>query len=113
MDAQTAGSDFDIIVIETVPSLKRPERSRVKKGVEMASTRDVGVKNVTDNATVPSGLSEQEVLRSVEYFSLLRDWSLQLSNLLDRDDDTGCDTDGVLHHARRCGAGKPLRDRRR
>jgi hypothetical protein len=35
------------------------------------------MKNVTDNENVPSALSEQELQRLAEYFSILRDWSLQ------------------------------------
>jgi hypothetical protein len=46
------------------------------------------MKNLADNGTVPSGLSQQELKRLAEYFSILRDWSLQRNNLKDRDDDT-------------------------
>ena len=38
--------------------------------------------------TVPGGLSQQELKRLAEYFSILRDWSLQRNDLKDRDDDT-------------------------
>jgi hypothetical protein len=48
----------------------------------------VSIKNVTDNATVPGGLSQQELQRLVEYFSILRNWSLQRNKLKNRDDDT-------------------------
>lgn len=46
------------------------------------------MKTVTDNENVPSALSEQELQRLAEYFSILRDWSLQRDKLKDRDDDT-------------------------
>jgi hypothetical protein len=46
------------------------------------------MKNLADNGTVPSGLSQQELKRLAEYFSILRDWSLQRNNLKDHDDDT-------------------------
>jgi hypothetical protein len=46
------------------------------------------MKKSTDDAAVAVGLSEQELQRLVEYFSILRDWSLQRSKLKDRDDDT-------------------------
>ncbi|HUF30229.1 MAG TPA: hypothetical protein VMM77_06150, partial [Gemmatimonadaceae bacterium] len=48
----------------------------------------VGMKNSTDDATAAVALSEQELQRLVEYFSILRDWSLQHNKLKDRDDDT-------------------------
>ena len=46
------------------------------------------MKNVTDNASVPHDLSEEELQRLAEYFSILREWSLQRSNLNDRDEGT-------------------------
>ena len=46
------------------------------------------MKNVTDNGSVPHDLSEEELQRLAEYFSILREWSLQRSNLNDRDEGT-------------------------
>lgn len=46
------------------------------------------MKNVTDNGSVPHELSEEELQRLAEYFSILREWSLQRSNLNDRDEGT-------------------------
>jgi hypothetical protein len=37
---------------------------------------------------VPHELSEEELQRLAEYFSILREWSLQRSNVNDRDEAT-------------------------
>jgi hypothetical protein len=47
-----------------------------------------GMKNVTDNESVAHELSEEELQRLAEYFSILREWSVQRSNLNDRDEGT-------------------------
>jgi hypothetical protein len=51
---------------------------------------------LTDNGAVSSALSEQEVQRLAEYFSILREWSLRRNGLKDRDDDTPRSPDASL-----------------
>ena len=53
------------------------------------------MKNVTDNGKVPHDLSEEELQRLAEYFSILREWSLQRSNLSDRDEGTSAQGDNI------------------
>jgi hypothetical protein len=54
---------------------------------------------------VPGGRSQQELKRVAEYFSILRDWSLQRDDLKDRDEDsstaevtTCCRRDETMRH---------------
>ena len=50
------------------------------------------MKNVTDNGNVPHDLSEEELQRLAEYFSILHEWSLQSKNVKDRGEDVATTT---------------------